>query len=165
MLWIVTQLLDPGLCCCQSRLRGGLAFAATDPIAKIAPTLGEELLKVWALIIWISPTAAGPFPAAKMQGYFGEDPLLQVDSVVAVFRRGQHQFGFTDIARVDIQRPGFVVVRQIAVRLLPLIRPNLGFGQRDRVDQCSKRQKLFFQVCAHRLCVEIGFGEVINWTS
>jgi hypothetical protein len=73
-----------------------------NSVTKEIATVSEKPLKICPLVVRIRPTAAGPLLGAKMQRYLGKDPLLKVNSMIAVFCGRQYQFRFTDVAGIDI---------------------------------------------------------------
>ena len=74
-------------------------------LAQIFATVGEERMEVGPLIVWIGPPGFDPLALVVVHRHFRENPVSEIDSVVSVLSRGQHQFGFCDITGVNIERP------------------------------------------------------------
>lgn len=118
--------------------RDYVALRPTDisvTVAQMKATLGEEFLKVGALIIGISPPAAAPCFAAIVQCDFGKNTVGDIEAVVAVLGRGEYKFGFADVAGIEVHRSLLWVVVLVSELDFQLIRIYL------RSDDCLGRHQ------------------------
>ena len=93
----------------------------SNRLSQVRPAPRKELLKIFALIVGIGPAAAVPLLGTVMQGDLGIDAVLQIDTVVSIFRRHQHQLGFGDVTRVDIDGATFGVIALSSVGKLQIV--------------------------------------------
>ena len=149
------------MACIPDSERDLLTSAAShDRLSQVRSALTEERLKVLTLVVGISPAAAVPLFRTIVQGDFGIDAVLQVDAMVSIFGRDQHQLGFGDVARIDINRALLGVVDSRSVGSFQVVRYVLGVCDFARIKQRFVGKKLLLQIGAHRFGIETCLSEV-----
>ncbi len=95
----------------------------------------------------------GPSATGVAEGDFGVDSLGQVNAVVAILGGRQHQFGFGDVATIEIQRTRFGVLVTGGIMGLQGIGPDLPVSELTRVGWLVEPNELLLKVLPHGLAV------------
>ena len=83
----------------------------------------------------IGPSMVLPVFTDISQGDFREHPITQIQSVVPVFGRREHQFRLRHVAWVEVQRSLFFVLGGLDIILFPAVGCIFPVGQTSRINK------------------------------
>src|SRR5262249_20079773 len=105
-----------------------------------------------------------PAAVLKVQRNLGVDSLSKVDAMGVVLGRGQHQLAQANVARVEIERPRFLMPPQGGVLSFPRVGLVLDRADAGRVDGRAEGPERLQQTRAHARLVVIGLLKPKPWT-
>lgn len=113
----------------------------------------RERENVFGAVVRIGPAVPNPLACDVAERDLAEDSGVQVNAMVAILDRGQHQFGLGDVAGIEIQRPNCRARKPCHRFEFPSVGLQFPICESLWVNRRVQRDHHFGQPCPHLVVV------------